>query len=499
MSDSDGSVQSKLEQVAAKCGPFLHTRREWIHRRVHRISFTPAPLMRTDVSINFTLPDGFPMFDDLRNGYGIYYVPLLVLRKWPPLLHLDLRDQNGDPIPLLTTRKNQAIDASFLVASSPEGLVREAAAPLLQEIPFADATRAAELRERIVTLVKGHYRDLSEKQKEQWAETLRLGASLGSNMLFWARVHARPEDRLIVKVSYELPFGASYKSQAGQTPGPLRRVFASLSWAPMRLGYVWHDMSGCTSYHAQLEPPDGLEVHRATLRMVSSEASIQANGESATAESRRLRDLWWSLKNTIKCRWWYLRHGPRAQSGSHSGWPSPGDPYRLVIEQGAYMYVTGAEEGNVGVAEIDLATSRKGLRRAAFAFSIATTLFLAAMAAVASGVAQHVDGAVPALLITPALLAFIVVNPGEHPLVRQQLIGVRLVLALVAVLPVAATISLLSFRSPTDVSALQGCWIAITIVSVLLTAVLAMSWLLPPVKDPVGDLAPSAPADRANV
>jgi len=104
-----------------------------------------------------------------------------------------------------------------------------------------------------------------------------------------------------------------------------------------------------------------------------------------------------------------------------------------------------------------------------------------------------VDGAVPALLITPAPLAVIAVNPGEHRLVRQRLLGVRIVLAIVAVLPVAATISLLSFRNPADIGALRWCWIVITGVSVVLTMVLGLSWLLPPVQDPADRLGQDRP------
>lgn len=55
-------------------------------------------------------------------------------------------------------------------------------------------------------------------------------------------------------------------------------------------------------------------------------------------------------------------------------------------------------------------------------------------------------------------------------------------MAAVAVLPVAATLSLLSFDGVAPSGKLQGCWLAITIVSALITVILALSWLLPPIK-----------------
>ncbi len=486
MTDPTGERFTQLEATAEACGPFLHSRRDWIHRRVQRISFPPTGIARTDVSIDFSLPDGFPVFDDLRNGYGIYFVPLLVLRKWPPLLRLDLRDQHDEPIPLLTTRKNQAVDAKFLVASAPDGVLREAAEPLLAEIPFANAQRAAELRDAITLVVAAHYDGLSDEERERWVETLRLGASLGSNMLFWARVKARPGDRMVVKVSYELPPETSVGSDTGRQAKLFWRAAASMSWAPVRLFYVWHDMSGCTSYHVQVELPEGLEVHRATLQMMSSEEVLRL-ARARQGRPHAPNNLWWALRNTARVRWWNFRHGPKDQEAD-DGWPDVGDPYCLVLDQGAYMYVSAVHHKNAGVAKIDLATSRNGLRRAALAFSAATTIFLASMTVVLTGVAQHLDGAVPALLITPALLAVIVVNPGEHRLVRQRLLGVRVVLAIVALLPVAATISLLSFHRSPDIDALRWCWIAITAVSAILTIVLGLSWLLPPVKEPADEL-----------
>jgi hypothetical protein len=444
-------------------------------------------MARSEISIDFSLPRNFPVFQELGGGLGIYFVPLLVLRKWPPLLRLDLRDQFGNSFPLLTTQKNEAIDAAFLLSSAPSGALRDAAQPVLEAIPSAGRKEAKKHYESIFNLVQAHRPNLTQPERLQWAETMRLAASLGSNMLLWARVEARREQRLIVKVAYE--------NHVAVTPG-MRRVFTSLSWAALRLQFVWHDMSGCSSYHVQVEPPDGLEVHRATLRMVSSEqAAVETLAPDRTkTRAARAGELWWAFRNTVKARWWLLRHGPRTEHGTDSARPPAGEPYRLVIDERAYLYVTGVTSRNVGAAEVDLATSRRGLRRAAVGFGLATTAFLGSITAIVPGIVNHVDGAVPALLLTPALLALVIVNPGEHPLVRTQLIGVRLVVATVATLPVAAMLALLSFHgSRPDISTLRWCWASMALVSLVLTIALALSWLLPPVKDAAATLSQQGP------
>ena len=117
-------------------------------------------------------------------------------------------------------------------------------------------------------------------------------------------------------------------------------------------------MSGCTAYHIQVDLPEGLEIHRASLQMMSSEEVLRS-GDATRRQPHRFGNLWWALRNTAKTRWWYFRNGPRDQDAD-GGWPPAGEAYTLVLEQGAYMYVNALRHKNAGVAKVDLATSRKG-------------------------------------------------------------------------------------------------------------------------------------------
>jgi hypothetical protein len=114
-----------LEEVLIRVGgsaldAFLR-QAEWIHRRVERVTF-PArnePIIRRTVTIDFTIPDALRPTDPKLDGAtsdGLFYVPLSVLRKWPPVLQLDLRNEQDEPIPLLTRSQNGIADKALLVA-----------------------------------------------------------------------------------------------------------------------------------------------------------------------------------------------------------------------------------------------------------------------------------------------------------------------------------------------------------------------------------------------
>lgn len=467
---------TSLVDVAAMCGPLLRDR-SWLHRRVHKIMLTSEGFARSEISIDFTIPDGLPSLRSVGNdGPDVYFVPLIGLRKWPPLGRLDLRDQHGESFPLLTTDKNRAVDAAALVAMAPEGELKDVAAAMLAEIPGApDDQRARPLLESLGTLVATHAKNLARDDAEAWRQTLVAAAALASNHILWARITGRAGERLVVKVCFEIAI----------TPdiGLRRRVFSSLSWAPLRVRTTVHDMGAGTSYHMQIEPPAALEIHRARLSL-SSSADAVTQPLAAPGPVRRLarwRGLFWGLKNTIAVRWSShgATHAARVKT-QEAERPVVGATYALQGERRAHLYVHG-ERARVGVAEVDLASVRRGLRPAAALLGVTMTALLGTMSAIAEGAVHNVDATVAALVIAPALLAFVVVRPSEQ-IAQARLTGVQLLGATAAGLPVLAALALLSFEQP-DAGTIRPCWVALTIVCATITVMLMMSWLLPPIKE----------------
>src|SRR5213080_505470 len=77
----------------------------WIHRRVDSLAITEQLMIRWRISIDFTIPDARPF--ETSDGRKLYYLPVSILAKWPPVMRFDLRDEDDRPLPLLTRRKNR--------------------------------------------------------------------------------------------------------------------------------------------------------------------------------------------------------------------------------------------------------------------------------------------------------------------------------------------------------------------------------------------------------
>src|SRR5205823_6557559 len=93
----------------------LEREERWIHRRVESMTLGPDLLVRRRLSIDFTVPADL---HEIRVGGGneiLSYLPLSVLRKWPPLWNLDIEDEWRRPLPLLTSIENGIVDAAALV------------------------------------------------------------------------------------------------------------------------------------------------------------------------------------------------------------------------------------------------------------------------------------------------------------------------------------------------------------------------------------------------
>src|SRR4029077_2474209 len=78
----------------------------------------------------------------------------------------------------------------------------------------------------------------------------------------------------------------------------------------------------------------------------------------------------------------------------------------------------------------------------------------------------------------PALLGYLLVRPGEHPLVRRHIVGVRLLVLGSGSIPVVAAIVLLANQRP-DASDVQPVWIGLTVIAWLIAGGLTLSWFLP--------------------
>ena len=249
-----------LVDVARESGSALRDTGRWLHRRVERIYHTERSLVRRKISVDFTIPSNLPSFHEGDSATGIpsvFFVPVALLRKWPPLMEFDLRASDGCPIPLLTSQRNRAVDAAALVSLAPDGNERKCLQSQLESIATSDADGSRKALDAVGIFLGERLDNLSPEDQVAWARTLRAAGSLVRNSLLWVRVEGQYGDRQLIKFAFS--------EQAPQELLLRRRILAAFSWAPRRVQYELPNLGERGSYHLEIDVPPDLAIYRARL------------------------------------------------------------------------------------------------------------------------------------------------------------------------------------------------------------------------------------------
>src|SRR4051812_39163601 len=78
----------------------------WVHRRVEQIMYLDDRSVRRRISIDFTVPSGWP-FD------GPLHLPITQFVK-KPLTNFSFADEHGNPLPMLTAEQNGSFSTALL-------------------------------------------------------------------------------------------------------------------------------------------------------------------------------------------------------------------------------------------------------------------------------------------------------------------------------------------------------------------------------------------------
>jgi hypothetical protein len=105
-------LEDRAGDVAVAAEALLRHQVAWRHRRVETLTVLSHELVRRHVSVDFTVPADYR--DNLRiSEAGECVVPLALLVK-RPLVHFDLRHEEGHSVPLLTAHQGAMIDRELL-------------------------------------------------------------------------------------------------------------------------------------------------------------------------------------------------------------------------------------------------------------------------------------------------------------------------------------------------------------------------------------------------
>src|ERR671925_2386614 len=113
-------IEQRASDIADAAVQLLRHPAGWRHRRVETLSMLSHEQVRRHVSVDFTVPVEFREHLRLSDAHE-FAVPLAFLAK-RPLVHFDLRNEEGHSIPLLTADQNTLIGRELLYRSLVEDL-----------------------------------------------------------------------------------------------------------------------------------------------------------------------------------------------------------------------------------------------------------------------------------------------------------------------------------------------------------------------------------------
>jgi hypothetical protein len=354
-----------------------------MHRRVERLEFTDEAHLSRHTSVDFTVPDLSFLPLRLPTGQALVFVPLALLVK-RVLKSLDVRDESGAALPVLTLEQNNAIALEVL------RLLAEAALdgdPLEQEL--ADELEAIVTAPLLTAAdVFGGFVKRTEADGGQlgriWAyAAFRVFANeLARQFVLTVPIPAQPGDRRILKFSYEEEF----------LPPREFRPLELLGIDPVRFTVLAPALGLAQSYHAELVAPEDLLVARSQLL--------------------ELRPRYVLVDWETEVRRTHLR-------------------------------ASGSARGSLGQVVIDLRLRLGGLVFGALLTGVATTAILAAGVGLHAGGVRASPGIASTLVVAaPGIFAGFLALPTQHRLVKRLVRGFQALIYVFASLSFLAAASL---------------------------------------------------------
>lgn len=394
---------------------------DWVHRRVESVSFVDATSIRRRVSVDFDVPTG-----DLVPKSGRSLVPLALLEK-RPLIDLDVCDEGGSSLPVLTSPENGFVAWSLLARVAREALTLDfggAAVPpsILHELRTVAGGSRIEGREALGALRHGS----EPKMRAVLHETdLFMGYATDLATRFLLLVEVEESDqgsRRIFKFAY------TEALEPGRNEAK-ERLVGKLGWAATQFDVLAPAVGEGQSHHFEFTAPPGLEIVDANL-------FIATDDEEEEEEEGRL----------------------------HEG---------QVVGPRAHLYAAAEPPEANAIASVWLRPPKVGLLRASLA-TAAITLGVFIFFSWGDRI-QTVGGnaAIALLLTVPGLIGGFIVRPGEHGLATNLLVGVRATVSLSGIVAYAGAILV---GGGIEGAALTIWWKALAVVAGLCLSSLAVAY-----------------------
>jgi hypothetical protein len=409
------------EMVASEAAELFWGRERWVHRRVEKIAFLDPNVVRRRISVDLEIPGAGT--EEAKEATK--WLPLSVLRNWPPVLSFDLCDEANRTLPLITKLSTNALDEKILfgVVEGALGQVPPSLNKHLKALVHGEGGRARDSFTAVRTSLEEWSAEGNEIDQENLDRVVDLAGILVDRTLLWVSVKGTPGERRILKLAYDEP--------TRKRLSPIRDVLTAIGLLSLAVDFDVPHIGDSGSYHLDVGAPDGLEV-------VAGDLLLPSDREVALAGKGRLhRRL--SKAIALAARGW-------GRMLSRSEEPQLVQPERRNVQllaQRAHIYVSGKRPRSEAGAYIRFLPQRSGTITTCFLVTLLAAATLDGFLAFAPELLDSkkspgvLGAAVAFLLLVPGLLGYVLLHPaGEHPFVTKVLAGSRALAGLCLLLPV---------------------------------------------------------------
>lgn len=233
----------------------------WLHRRVERLTFCDEDAIHRNVSIDFTLPQWFHAIRKTPKGQRTrQLVPLGFLRKGV-LVNFGLRDEHGASLPLVTSEQDAQVALAVLTVLAEGILGGDVPEPVRGDLRSLVKNSSESARQTHFDLFNTRDNAWSARATLRKDDTFANAARLfREHFLAFTILDVARSERRILHLSYDESFWNNKK--LGQQ---LRRMWSMATGAARRLYISIPSAGESSSYHMEIEAPDGLMIaHRAS-------------------------------------------------------------------------------------------------------------------------------------------------------------------------------------------------------------------------------------------
>lgn len=389
----------------------------WANRRVEQISFVDDQTVRRRVSFDFNLPATYA--DHPLDGW---FAPLALLSKEKLFVGFDLRDEEGNTMPLVASGEANRIGRAILIAT---------ASSILET---AGASLSREIAEDLDTVVRCEIEDAEEAMsrvleprrgrddRRHLANDPLLSRMVDDFARNWLALAPIPDPAAHRVIKF------SFLESLISGPRSSDSILRMLGWRKTTFRFSAWGASMAPSYHCEIAAPETLEIMRGRL------LEIDHSGKT-------------------------IQNAPSDQCGGR-----------------VHLRLTGVRSNSNTLLLADL-RARRDLPAMAAVLGVGISLFLTVGLLFLDSILDKGGDTAALLVAIPALLAAYLAHPGEHRLAARLLLGIRWLTGLIGLLVFIAAAALATGKHHHDT--VVWIWIVVTGLSWLATVALIASAILP--------------------